>query len=139
MANDDVFIDTSALTAIINEADALHPAAVELHNQFRAMQTRLISSDWLLAEYLCVASRPHFRARAAGAIRLLKSSPRVTIVEATRSEWERAFDYFERYSDKAWSFVDCSSMLICQDRGIRRVFTYDHHFRQFGLEVLLRR
>jgi len=128
MANDDVFIDTSALTAIINEADALHPAAVELHHQFRATQTRLITSDWVLAEFLCVVARPLFRARASGIIRLLKASPRVTIIKASRGNWDRAFDFFERYSDKAWSFVDCSSMLICEDRGIRRVFTYEAIF-----------
>lgn len=139
MPDNEVFIDSSAMLAMISRTDVLHPTATALNRQFLAAGTPLVTSDWVLAEFLCVAARPMLRTGATKTIALLKSTPRATIVEATRSEWERAFDFFERYSDKAWSFVDCSSMLICQDRGIRRVFTYDHHFRQFGLEALLRR
>jgi len=139
MPDNEVFIDSSAMLAMISRTDALHPSATALNQQFLAAGTPLVTSDWVLAEFLCVAARPMLRSGATKTVALLKSSPRATIVEATRGEWERAFDFFERHSDKAWSFVDCSSMLICQDRGIRRVFTYDHYFRQFGLEVLLRR
>ena len=139
MPDNEVFADTSALMAIINRADALHPSAVALHHEFRTMRTPLVTSDWVLAEFLCVAARAPFRATATKAVALLKSSSRATIIEATRRDWDRAFDFFGQYHDKEWSLVDCTSMLICQDRNIRRVFTYDHHFRQFGLEVLLRR
>lgn len=139
MPADQVFVDTTAFMALTNRADHLHPRAVALHREFRTTSTLLVTSDWLLAEFLSAASRPPFRSSAIRMVATLKSLPRMTTVDATHRDWDRAFEFFGRHSDKSWSLVDCLSMLICQDRGIRRVFTYDRHFGQFGLEVLLRR
>jgi len=138
MPANEVFVDTTALMALTNRADGLHLRAIALHREFAIANTPLVTSDWVLAEFLSAASRPPFRTNAIRIISTLKSLLRMTSVEATHNDWNRALEFFERHSDKTWSFVDCSSMLICQDRDIRRVFTYDHHFRQFGLEVLLR-
>ena len=139
MPANEVFVDTTAFMALTNRADNLHLGAMALHREFAATNTPLVTGNWVLAEFLSAASRPPFRFNAIRIVATLKSLLRMTSVDATHRDWDRAFEFFERHSDKAWSFVDCSSMLICQDRGIRRVFTYDHHFRQFGLEVLLRR
>jgi len=138
MPANEVFIDTTALMAIVNRADVLHPSAVALNRQFAASNTPLVTSDWVLAEFLCGASRPSVRSNASNIVSALRSSSRTIIVEATRADWERAFTFFCDHHDKSWSLIDCTSMLICGDRGIQRVFTYDHHFRQFGLSVLLR-
>jgi predicted nucleic acid-binding protein len=138
MPTDEVFIDATALLAIVNRADALHSSAVALHRKFSASKTPLVTSDWVLAEFLGGASRPPLRASAMGMVAALKSSSRMTVIEATRADWERAFTFFCDHHDKSWSLIDCTSMLICRDRGIQRVFTYDHHFRQFGLSALLR-
>ncbi len=135
----EVFVDSSAMMAMISRADSLHSVAVALHRRLHAARTPFVTSDWVLAEFLCVAARPLLRPAAVRTIGMLRTSPLATIVPASRDEWCRIFEFFERFSDKAWSFVDCSSMLICRERGIRHVFTYDHHFEQFGLEVLLRR
>jgi len=138
MPINEVFVDTSALLAVVSRADALHRTAVLLNKELSAARTPLITSDWVLAEFLSGASRSPLRAGATQMVAALRSSSRITVVEATRKEWERVFAFYAAHSDKDWSFVDCSSMLICQDRGIRRVFTHDRHFLQFGLEVLLK-
>jgi predicted nucleic acid-binding protein len=134
----EVFVDTTALMALTSRSDSLHGRAVTLQREFAKKKIPLLTSDWVLAEFLSAASRPPVRAAAIRIVSALTSGAQITVVEATHGDWSRAFEFFERHTDKAWSFVDCSSMLICQDRGIRRVFTYDRHFAQFGLEVLLR-
>ena len=139
MPANEVFVDTTALLAIVNRADYLHSAASKVHRQLSATGTPLVTTEWVLAEFLGGASRPPLRANAANIVTALRSSSRMTVIEATHVDWQRAFAFFVQHADKAWSFIDSSSMLVCRDRGIRQVFTYDHHFRQFGLEVLLRR
>jgi predicted nucleic acid-binding protein len=56
---------------------------------------------------------------------------------ASSEDFDRTLAFFNERRDKAWSFVDCSSILICEAAGIDRVFTHDQHFSQAGLEILL--
>jgi predicted nucleic acid-binding protein len=45
---------------------------------------------------------------------------------------DHATDVILRYTDKGWSFTDCTSFVVMQRLGIRRAFSFDDHFRQFG-------
>jgi len=38
--------------------------------------------------------------------------------------------------DKAFSHVDCMSMVLMQNRGIQHVLTNDHHFAQAGFTLV---
>ncbi len=42
-------------------------------------------------------------------------------------------------TDKEWGFVDCTSILVAKDMGIKDVFSADHHFEQAGFNILLKR
>lgn len=137
MPAEEVFVDASAFVAVINKIDVWHERALQLHNELNRRKSPLVTSDWVLSEFLASASRPKGRIVAAGMIAALFSSSRTTIIEATRTGWNEAFQMFSSYQDKSWSLVDCSSMLICRDRGISRVFTSDRHSIQFGLEILM--
>jgi predicted nucleic acid-binding protein len=52
------------------------------------------------------------------------------------SHHSRALYLYSLRVDKAYSLVDCMSMVVMQDRGITHVLTNDHHFRQEGFTVL---
>lgn len=138
MRIDEVFLDTSALLAIVNRADGLHAAAMAWSHRLAQSMTRLVTSDWVLCEFLGGACHGSLRAGATTLIADLRKSPRLVVEAATRGGFNDAFDFFQRFRDKDWSLVDCSSMLICKERGITRVFTHDKDFQQFGLECLLR-
>ncbi|HRQ74267.1 MAG TPA: PIN domain-containing protein [Phycisphaerales bacterium] len=98
----------------------------------------LVTSDWVLAEFLnSIARDSDLRGAGARIVERLHLSSRVVVVEATREGWRAAFDLYRSRADKGCSLVDCSSILICQSRGIRRVFTRDGHFEQAGLEPTL--
>ena len=43
-----------------------------------------------------------------------------------------AWQTFEQFDDKSWSFTDCTSKVVMEQRGIRKAFAFDHHFYQFG-------
>lgn len=84
-----------------------------------------------------MASRKPLRRAAAGIVEDLRISTFATILEANRHDWDRAFRLFRARRDKGWSFVDCTSILLCGDLGIDAVLTHDHHFKQAGLSILL--
>ena len=132
-----VFIDTAGLLALHFTTDALHPSAKHTFAVLIRSHASFVTSDWVLAEFLNLCSSPVRRARATRVVRELLSDVTVEVVPATRDSFMHATEFYESRPDKEWGLVDCSSMLICAKRGMRRVFTHDRHFRQAGLQVLL--
>ena len=89
-----VFVDTHALVAALNADDAHHAQTVHLFGFIAAEEIRAFTSDWVLAEFLAIASRRAWRAGAARIVEGLRDSPLTTVVEATRADWDRAFRLF---------------------------------------------
>jgi len=134
-----VFVDTVALLALANRDDELHDSCGRIwHDLMSGGSSLMVTSDWVLSEFLSGASRQPLRQAGCRIADRLLRSRRVTIVPATRDQWLRAFNLFRLRPDKEWSFVDCASILICEDQGIRDVLTSDRHFAQAGLSILLR-
>jgi predicted nucleic acid-binding protein len=132
-----VFVDTMALLALANRDDAHHDACRRALSDLARSCTPLVTSDWVLAEFLNAACRLPLRAAALRIVERLRRSAGTTIVPANRADWVRTLEFFAARGDKEWSFVDCSSMLICADQEIQRVLTGDRHFAQAGYELLL--
>ena len=122
---------------MLNADDAHHDAACRLFRLLAEDRTPVYTSDWVLAEFLSVASRPAVRASAALIVSDLRGSAQTEVVPATRKLWDQAFALFGSRRDKEWSFVDCTSIVLCEQLGVTGVATNDHHFAQAGLRVLL--
>jgi hypothetical protein len=69
-------------------------------------------------------------AAAAGDTLLHK---RVTRIERVSGEdFVRAWEVFQQYKDKEWSFTDCTSKVVMERLSITQAFAFDVHFEQFG-------
>ena len=51
---------------------------------------------------------------------------------------DKARDLFFRYTDKEFSFTDCTSFVVMRELKLREVLTTDHHFAQAGFLTLPR-
>ncbi len=49
----------------------------------------------------------------------------------------QSWKIFQKFSDKNWSFTDCSCKFICEKFGINKAFSFDKHFRQFGSIIIV--
>jgi predicted nucleic acid-binding protein len=49
---------------------------------------------------------------------------------------ERARSWFFRWSDKSFSFTDCTSFVVMKELRIRRALTLDRHFEQAGFDIV---
>ena len=61
----------------------------------------------------------------------LKKSGFIEIVTVTPSIEDAAFTIFKRYTDKDFSFTDCTSFSIMRFLRLKSAFAFDRHFDQF--------
>jgi predicted nucleic acid-binding protein len=55
------------------------------------------------------------------------------IHKITETQIALAWEAFEEFVDKDWSFTDCTSKVVIEQLGIAQAFAFDHHFKQFGV------
>ena len=126
-----VLWDSSAILALLDADDADHERAVagqiaserrpgfitnyievEAHALLLRKLGRMLAREWLLTGGL-------------------------PVVRALPEEEARAREMIARHSDKDWSLCDAISFAVLDARGVRRAFTFDHHFVQYSrIEVL---
>ena len=128
------FVDTWFLIALHDRFDGHHQHATRLGSSLsRAM---LFTHDAVLTEMLAhfADDGPHARTRAAGIARDLLVA--IDVIAADRRLFLRALDRYAARPDKEYSLVDCMSMIVMEERGVRHVLTNDHHFAQAGFVVV---
>ncbi|MCK6628808.1 MAG: PIN domain-containing protein [Anaerolineae bacterium] len=130
-----LLIDTSALHALNYARDDNHARAVAY---FKSLAGRVKP---ILTEYVFVETMNLTRARLGPGYaiefgRHLKASKAFFTVPLNDDDKRATWDIFQRYHDKAWSYTDCSLLAVAQRLGTRRIFAFDHHFKQMGLDVL---
>jgi uncharacterized protein len=64
--------------------------------------------------------------------RMLFDGELAEIMLITGEDVRTAWDIFNRFSDKGWSFTDCTSKAVIERLGIGFAFAFDAHIRQFG-------
>lgn len=61
-----------------------------------------------------------------------KTSSQFVLVPFTDEDRYNTWTIFSSYTDKEWSYFDCSVLAIARRLGIRYVFAFDHHFDQMA-------
>lgn len=130
-----LLIDTSALHALNYARDDNHIRAVAY---FKSLAGRVKP---ILTEYVFVETMNLTIARLGPGYaiefgRHLKASKAFFTVPLNDDDKRATWDIFQQYHDKAWSYTDCSLLAVAQRLGTRRIFAFDHHFTQMGLDVL---
>ncbi len=58
------------------------------------------------------------------------------LIRVTDGDERRAREIVIRYEDKSYSLVDATSFAAMERTGLTAAFTFDRHFRRFGLPIL---
>jgi len=133
------FADTQGWTALSNKKDQFHQRALATKNRLISQHTKFITSNFVLDEtYTLLLNRVgHVAAVEFG--EMIRQTPSVEVIHVTESIEAKAWQIFKRYSDKTFSFTDCTSFVIMQQLGITDAFTNDHNFKQMGFIILLKK
>lgn len=131
----EIFVDTSAWAAIEDAADANYPAALDFKD-ILINTCHLVTSSSVLDESFTLILMNLGYSRTVSFKRnidLMSEAAILTVVHVSESIEQAAWTVFERFNvDKRWSFTDCTSKVIMEQRGIHEVFAFDHHFEQMG-------
>lgn len=138
MSKTPVFLDTAALLALANKRDALHQQAKTARSRLAREGRFILTTEWVLTEFLNALQRPPARTLAIQMIEQLCQSKRVQIRGAVTEDWHAGYALYQSRPDKAWSLVDCISIQFCQQQSIREIFTSDRNFIQAGYQILLK-
>lgn len=130
-----ILIDTSALHALNYARDDNHARAVA-YFKLLAGRVKPILTEWVFIETMNLTKARLGPAYAIAFGRQLKASKAFYSILLNDLDKQTTWEIFEQYHDKAWSYTDCSLLAIARRLTIRRIFAFDHHFQQMGLEVL---
>ena len=124
-----IFVDTGAWFASVIPSDQHHVDAVRW---LEANRQPLVTTDYVIDETLTLLRMRGHTSRASALGEGLFSSHLAHVYYLTDEDVLATWRVFEQYSDKEWSFTDCSSKVVMTRLGIDTAFAFDHHFRQFG-------
>jgi predicted nucleic acid-binding protein len=130
-----VFADTFYFLALLDSRERCHAFAADYS---RDPQFRLVTTEWVLAEFGNAYCHPRDRADFVALYRSLTNHPRVKIIPAGTRFFQRGVELFEQRTDKDWSLVDGLSFVAMRDEGITESLTGDNHFEQAGFIALLK-
>jgi len=130
-----LFIDTGAWIALNNKKDKYYRDAVKANKDFLDKGYFYISSDYVLDETYALLRYDVGHKRAVefgGEIKSLQGTGKIRIVHINQDILDKAWEIFEKYYDKDFSFTDCSSFAVMEILGMKEAFSFDKHFEQFG-------
>lgn len=128
------FVDSWFYIALLDRFDSHHRRAERL--TARLVGSRFVTHDAVFTEVLAYFSATGALQRDK-AVRFVRGVlARGIVVEADRGLFLQSLDLYSSRPDKEYSLVDCMSMVVMQQRGIRHVLTNDRHFSQEGFTVV---
>lgn len=127
-----IFIDTGAFIALTDADDENHMTAKTFYKDVTEKGTRFITTNFVVCETM-----NYLRARVSHKVAVifrenLKKSGFIKIINIASPIEDAAFNVFKKYSDKDFSFTDCTSFSVMKSLKINKAFAFDRHFEQYG-------
>ena len=128
-----VLWDSSAVLALLDANDADHKGAVAVAAQIASERRPSFITNYIEVEAHALLLRKLGRMLA----REWLLTGGLPVVRALPAEENLAREIIARRSDKNWSLCDAISFAVMDARGVKRAFSFDHHFLQYRrMEVL---
>jgi predicted nucleic acid-binding protein len=128
-----VFVDTSALYALLDEADARHIGASDALR--RLVGTELVTHAFVVVETCALVGR---RLPWAASEQLIDGLLPVIDVRSVDADLQRvALDAYRRSASAQVSLVDHTSFALMHALGISRAFAFDDDFAREGFALVV--
>jgi len=129
-----VFVDTSALLALLDADDRCHVRSAAVWASLAARRESLVTTNYVMVETIAVAQR-RLGVKVVGALRQ-QIMPVILVEWIHETDHQAGLDALIVAARKDLSLVDCVSFAIMRRLGIRRCFGFDAHFKEMGFEPL---
>jgi len=129
-----VFVDTSALLAVMVEDSLGHDDALRMWDQLLDSDELLVTSNYVVLELCSILQKRHGMSAVRNAVGDIL--PPIEILWVDRSTHDAALEALVTANRRQLSLVDCVSFVVMREQGIQRVATLDRHFAEQGFEAL---
>jgi uncharacterized protein len=131
-----LFVDTAGWMACADASDAEFARACAARDDAIRRGRMLLTTDYVMDETLTLI-RVRLGLKAAEAWwKQIEGSSRLRWEWIDAARAERARQAFFHQKDKAYSFTDCTSMVVMHELKLKQALTTDADFARMGFEVL---
>jgi len=129
-----VFVDTSALYAVLDRDDAHHDAARAAWERLVRGSAALLTSNYVLLETSALTQHR----LGVAAVRAFHQdvAPILRVEWVTESQHRAAVEALMTAARKRLSLVDCVSFQLMREGGVRQAFCFDRHFQEQGFGTI---
>ncbi|HVF69911.1 MAG TPA: PIN domain-containing protein [Xanthomonadales bacterium] len=130
--NNIIFIDTSAIAAIMNKNDQFHKKAITFYNKILEAEYSLVLTNFIIAEtHALLLKNTHDS--SLGLKWLGEAAYQAFhVIRPDETDEKEAIKLLTKYDDKAWSLTDALSFRIMEKFSIAYYFSFDGDFKQIG-------
>jgi predicted nucleic acid-binding protein len=127
-----LFVDTSALMAVLDADDQNHAAAAALWQEVVTTDTELVGTNYILLETVALIQNR----LGIEAVRTFYEdmAPLLRIEWIDAEQHARAVAALLTAGRRQLSLVDCASFETMRSAGISQAFTFDRHFAEQGFD-----
>jgi predicted nucleic acid-binding protein len=131
-----VFVDTSALLAVLHGTDAHHARAARVWRALVERDVDLVSSNYVLIETTALLQSRF----GLDAVRDLADTivPLLRVAFVTEDVHASAVAALLAANRRQLSLVDCVSFVTMRRLSVTRAFAFDPHFAEQGFELVQR-
>jgi len=129
-----IFLDTSAILAVLDADDLHHAAADSIWQRLLASDEKLASTNYILVETFALVQR-RLGMEAVHAVEG-EIVPLLDVYWLSAEAHQAALKAFLAASKRSLSLVDCSSFEVMRRQNLKRAFAFDKHFTDHGFELL---
>ena len=129
-----VFVDTSALLALLNPRDDLHGRARRSFEALRKREAILVTSSYVLVETYALVGRR----LGLAAVRAFRGdvAPLLDVEWVDETVHEQALDLVLGRDRRSLSLTDAASFVLMRRRGIEEAFAFGRHFAEEGFGLV---
>jgi predicted nucleic acid-binding protein len=129
-----VFVDTSALYALLVQTEEEHTEVSEAFRSLAESGRRLVTSNYVLVETVALLQHRF----GLEAVRDLERGiiPLLNVLWIAETHHRQAVERLFRTDRRGVSLVDCSSFHLMELEGIKEVLSLDSDFFQEGFRLL---
>ena len=129
-----IYLDTSAIIAILDEDDKNHEQAATTWLKFISEGQELLCNNYIVVEATSLIQNRY----GMETLRRFHDNhlPLISIEWMGEEIHEAVFNALLEANRRKLSFVDCSSFETMRRLGIETVFTFDEHFKERGFQVV---
>jgi predicted nucleic acid-binding protein len=129
-----IFVDTSALYAVLDRDDQNHSAAKVAWRELLEAEENLLVTNYIVVETTALVQ--HRLGMEAVRVLCGEIVPVLDVHWITEADHLHAQNALLATDRRKLSLVDCSSFHTMRTRLLRSAFAFDPHFREQGFELL---